>query len=61
VAAGGSVTVTTERGSITLPVELADLPDRVVWLPTMSPGSHVHETLGVTAGAVVRLGAGGAA
>ena len=61
VAVGGTVTVATDRGSVTLPVELADLPDRVVWLPTMSPGSHVHETLGVTAGAVVRVSAGGAA
>jgi NADH-quinone oxidoreductase subunit G len=61
VAVGGTVTVATDRGSITLPVELADLPDRLVWLPTMSPGSHVHEALGVTAGAVVRISAGGAA
>jgi NADH-quinone oxidoreductase subunit G len=61
VTAGGSVTVSTDRGSVTLPVELAELPDRVVWLPTMSEGSHVHEALGVTAGAVVRISAGGAA
>jgi NADH-quinone oxidoreductase subunit G len=61
VATGGSVTVASDRGAITLPVEIADLPDRVVWLPTMSPGSHVHESLGVTAGAVVRLTSGGAA
>ena len=31
-------TVRTERGAITLPVALADLPDGVVWLPTNSPG-----------------------
>jgi NADH-quinone oxidoreductase subunit G len=55
------VTVSTERGSITLPVVVTDVPDRVVWLPTKSPGSHVHEMLGVTSGAQVRLTAGGAA
>jgi hypothetical protein len=30
----------------------------VVWLPTLSEGSHVHATLGVGAGAVVRINAG---
>jgi NADH-quinone oxidoreductase subunit G len=58
VASGGSLTVSTERGSVTLPAQVADMPDRVVWLPTLSPGSHVHETLGVAAGAVVRISAG---
>jgi NADH-quinone oxidoreductase subunit G len=61
VTPGGTVTVSTERGSITLPVVVTDVPDRVVWLPTKSPGSHVHEMLGVTSGAQVRLTAGGAA
>ena len=32
----GTATVRTEHGSITLPVEHADLPDGVVWLPTNS-------------------------
>jgi NADH-quinone oxidoreductase subunit G len=50
--------VSTDRGSITLPVAVTDLPDDVVWLPTCSPGSHVHSSLGVTSGAVVRLAAG---
>jgi NADH-quinone oxidoreductase subunit G len=57
--AGSVATVSTDRGAISLPVDVAELPDRVVWLPTLSPGSHVHETLGVSAGAVVRLHAGG--
>jgi NADH-quinone oxidoreductase subunit G len=61
VAAGGTVTVSTDRGSVTLPVVVADLPDRMVWLPTLSEGCHLHEQLGVTAGAVVRLASGGAA
>lgn len=50
-----SLTVSTERGSITLPLVVDDLPDRVVWLPTASPGSMVHADLGVTAGDVVRI------
>ena len=32
------------------------MPDRVVWLPLNSPGSAVHQQLGVTAGAVVSIG-----
>jgi len=54
---GGTVTISTDRGSVTVPFAVADLPDRVVWLPTLSEGCHVHEQLGVTAGAVVRIGA----
>ncbi len=57
---GGPVTVTTPRGSITLPLVLADLPDRVVWLPTNSTGSAVRSQLGAGAGSVVRIAAGGA-
>ena len=44
------MTVSTDRGTITLPLAVTDLPDRVVWLPTCSPGSHVHATLGAGAG-----------
>ena len=35
---GGKVTVATERGTITVPAEVADMPDRVVWLPTQLSG-----------------------
>ncbi|EHR59330.1 NADH-quinone oxidoreductase subunit G [Saccharomonospora cyanea] len=54
-----SVTVSTDRGSVTLPVEIADLPDGVVWLPGNSPGSKLRATLGVGHGAVVSIAAGG--
>jgi len=57
IGATSTVTVSTDRGSITLPYAVADLPDRVVWLPALSEGCHVHEQLGVTSGAVVRIGA----
>ncbi|MFC7529442.1 NADH-quinone oxidoreductase subunit G [Actinoplanes sp. GCM10030250] len=58
VADGDLVTVSTDRGAITLPAEITDLPPRVVWVPTNSPGSTVRRSLGATAGAVVKLTAG---
>ncbi|MDP7721903.1 NADH-quinone oxidoreductase subunit G [Mycobacterium sp. TY814] len=54
---GESVTVSTDRGSITLPLNVTDMPDRVVWLPLNSPGSAVHQELGVTSGALVKISA----
>ncbi|MEU8610433.1 molybdopterin dinucleotide binding domain-containing protein, partial [Actinoplanes sp. NPDC048791] len=58
VADGDAVTVGTDRGAITLPAAITDLPAQVVWLPTNSPGSTLRRSLGVTSGAVVRLSAG---
>jgi NADH-quinone oxidoreductase subunit G len=52
---GQPITVSTDHGEITLPVAVTEMPDQVVWLPTYSPGSHVLSSLGVSAGAVVRL------
>jgi NADH-quinone oxidoreductase subunit G len=60
LADGDPVTVGTDRGAVTLPAELTDMPDDVVWLPTNSPGSTVRRSLGVAAGAVVRISAGAA-
>jgi NADH-quinone oxidoreductase subunit G len=54
-AATGMVTVRTERGSITVPVEITDIPDRVVWLPLGSAGCAVHRELGVGPGALVTI------
>ncbi|MCG7592574.1 NADH-quinone oxidoreductase subunit G [Mycobacterium sp. PSTR-4-N] len=56
VQPGDPVTVSTERGSITLPLVVTEMADRVVWLPTNSPGCTVHATLGVSSGAVVSIG-----
>ncbi|OBG85829.1 NADH-quinone oxidoreductase subunit G [Mycobacterium sp. E802] len=50
-----SVLVSTDRGSITLPLAVTEMPDRVVWLPTNSPGSAIHRQLGVSPGAVVSI------
>lgn len=55
VAAGDPVTVSTDRGSVTLPLSVTEMPDRVVWLPNNSPGSAIHRQLGVTAGALVSI------
>jgi NADH-quinone oxidoreductase subunit G len=61
VGEGDPLTVGTGAGAITLPVEVSDLAEGVVWLPTNSPGATVRRTLGVTAGALVQLTPGGAA
>ena len=53
---GQLVAVATDRGSVELPVAVADLPDHVVWAPTSSGGVSLGRELGVAAsGAVVRL------
>ncbi len=61
VAAGDLVTVSTDRGSVTLPLVVAALPDRVVWVPTRTPDAAVRRDLAATSGAVVRLSAGAGA
>ncbi len=52
---GGKVTVATSRGSITVPVEIADMPDRVVWLPANSAGCAVRRELGAGHGSGVSV------
>jgi NADH-quinone oxidoreductase subunit G len=56
-ADGDHVAVSTQRGSISLPLVITDMPDRVVWLPLNSSGSAVHRRLGVTTGSIVAIGA----
>ncbi|MBP2322372.1 NADH-quinone oxidoreductase subunit G [Kibdelosporangium banguiense] len=56
-----AVTVSTDRGSVTVPFEYADLPDGVVWLPGNSGDATVRRTLGVGHGAAVNVHAGGTA
>ncbi|MQA03588.1 MAG: NADH-quinone oxidoreductase subunit G [Streptosporangiales bacterium] len=59
VADGDKLTVATEHGSITVPLVVTEMPDRVVWLPTNSPGCAVRSELRADAGDVVTLSAGG--
>ncbi|AQA22270.1 molybdopterin oxidoreductase family protein [Rhodococcus sp. MTM3W5.2] len=54
-AEGDPVTVSTERGSITLPLAITDVPNRVVWLPLNSPGSAVFRELATLPGGLVRI------
>ncbi len=58
IGAPDAVTVSTRRGSVTLPLVITDMADGVVWLPLNSPGSAVHRDLGAGPGAVVRIEAG---
>jgi NADH-quinone oxidoreductase subunit G len=58
VSAGDPVTVTTDRGSLTLPLVLADLPDDVVWVPTRTRNAHVRTDLAAAHGSAVRLSKG---
>ena len=50
------ITVTGPSGSITVPVVLSNMPDRVVWLPKNSPDCHVAD-LGAYPGSIVSLAA----
>jgi NADH-quinone oxidoreductase subunit G len=59
-APGDPVTVSTDRGSVTLPLVVADLPDRVVWVPTRTPDAAVRRDLAAAPGDVVRLSLGSA-
>ncbi|MCC2309563.1 NADH-quinone oxidoreductase subunit G [Cellulomonas chengniuliangii] len=58
VVDGGLLAVSTDAGTIELPVVVTDMPDHVVWLPTNSPGSAVRESLHAGPGALVRLAPG---
>ncbi len=57
---GRPVTVSSDFGSITLPLAVTEMVDDVVWVPGNSLGSTVNATLRVGSGAVVALSAGGA-
>jgi len=58
---GAEVTVATDRGAVSLPVEEADLPDGVVWLPGNSGPATVRRTLAAGHGSVVAVSAAPAA
>ncbi|MFE3442937.1 NADH-quinone oxidoreductase subunit G [Nocardia sp. NPDC059180] len=54
-ADGDPVSVSTEHGALTLPLEITEMPDRVVWVPLHAPGCSVHTELATHAGGVVQL------
>jgi NADH-quinone oxidoreductase subunit G len=53
---GDLLAVTGPEGVVALPLEITDMPDRVVWLPLNSAGSGVASDTGALPGALVRIG-----
>ena len=49
------MTVRPRLGSVTVPLEVTEMADGVVWLPTNSPGSAVRADLGAGHGSRVTL------
>jgi NADH-quinone oxidoreductase subunit G len=52
---GDKVTVSTAAGSVTVPLDVTDMAEGVVWLPTNSPGAAVRADLGAGHGSRVTL------
>ncbi|SFS45143.1 NADH-quinone oxidoreductase subunit G [Saccharopolyspora flava] len=55
ISSGQRLEIRTERGRIVLPVEIAEMPDDVVWVPTDSGKARVHQALGAGHGSLVDL------
>lgn len=53
---GGILTVTGPAGTVELPLQTTEMPDRVVWLPLNSVGSGVASDTGAQPGSLVRIG-----
>ncbi|MEU6480680.1 NADH-quinone oxidoreductase subunit G [Streptomyces sp. NPDC047017] len=56
VAEGDPLAVTGPVGTVELPLEITDMPDRVVWLPLNSAGAGVASDTGARPGSLVRIG-----
>ncbi|MES9519067.1 NADH-quinone oxidoreductase subunit G [Streptomyces capoamus] len=56
VADGAPLAVTGPAGTVALPLQITDMPDRVVWLPLNSAGSGVASGTGARPGSLVRIG-----
>ncbi|MBO3088407.1 NADH-quinone oxidoreductase subunit G [Cellulomonas dongxiuzhuiae] len=59
LADGDDVAVSTDRGTVTAAVQVTDMADHVVWLPTNPRGAAVRDVLGGVGGTVVRLAPAG--
>jgi len=55
VADGDKVTVATTAGSVTVPLDVTEMADGVVWLPTNGSGAAVRADLGAGHGNRVTL------
>ncbi|WP_432942626.1 NADH-quinone oxidoreductase subunit G [Kribbella sp. CA-253562] len=60
VADGDELVVSTDAGSIRLPVAITPMTDNVVWLPTNSADSHVRRALHADHGSIVTIAGGNA-
>ncbi|MET9446173.1 NADH-quinone oxidoreductase subunit G [Streptomyces cinerochromogenes] len=56
VVDGGTLAVTGPAGTVELPLQVTDMPDRVVWLPLNSVGTGVASDTGARPGSLVRIG-----
>jgi len=52
VSEDDQLVISSERGSIELPVSIREIADDLIWVPRNSPGSQVIPSLGFTSGAV---------
>jgi NADH-quinone oxidoreductase subunit G len=55
VAAGERLAIATDQGTVIAPVEIAEMPDGVVWLPTNARDCRTRATLGAAHGSPVTL------
>ncbi|MFD7873004.1 NADH-quinone oxidoreductase subunit G [Streptomyces sp. NPDC059766] len=53
---GDLLAVTGTAGTVELPLEVTEMPDRVVWLPLNSTGGGVASDTGAQPGSLVRIG-----
>ncbi|WP_328670823.1 NADH-quinone oxidoreductase subunit G [Streptomyces sp. NBC_00328] len=53
---GDVIAVTGPGGAVELPLQVTEMPDRVVWLPLNSTGGGVASDTGALPGALVRIG-----
>ncbi|WP_406838397.1 NADH-quinone oxidoreductase subunit G [Streptomyces sp. AHU1] len=53
---GDVIAVTGPAGAVKLPLQITEMPDRVVWLPLNSTGGGVASDTGALPGALVRIG-----
>ncbi|MBB5927187.1 NADH-quinone oxidoreductase subunit G [Streptomyces echinatus] len=53
---GGTLAVTGSAGTVELPLQITEMPDRVVWLPLNSTGAGVASDTGARPGSLVRIG-----
>lgn len=58
---GDVLAVSGPAGSVRLPLQVSEMPDRVVWLPLNSVGGGVISDTGAVPGQLVRIGPAAAA